>query len=175
MDKLTDGLCGPTRPGHFTGVATVCTKLFNIVRPHVASFGEKDYQQLAVIRRLVRDLNLPVSILAHPTVREADGLAMSSRNAYLDPEERKRALCLVRALERARALVDGGERDAGILREAMAAVVRDVGGEGAGIDYIEIVDPDRFTPLDRIGEAALAALAVRIGPARLIDNMTLIG
>jgi pantoate--beta-alanine ligase len=121
------------------------------------------------------DLDFGIEIRVLPTVREKDGLAMSSRNAYLDPEERKRALCLVRALARAKAMVEGGERDAKILREAMAETVRDVGGEGAVVDYIEIVDPDTFAPLERVAGGALAALAVQVGPARLIDNMILIG
>jgi pantoate--beta-alanine ligase len=172
---LTEGLCGSARPAHFRGVTTVVTKLFNLVRPHRAYFGQKDAQQAAVIRRMTADLDFGVEIRVLPTVREKDGLAMSSRNAYLDPAERKRALCLVRALARAKTMAEEGERDGKTLREAMAAVVRDVGGETAVVDYIEIVDPETFAPLDRIEGAALAALAVRVGPARLIDNMTLIG
>ncbi|MHC5078041.1 MAG: pantoate--beta-alanine ligase [Planctomycetota bacterium] len=174
VEGLTEGLCGASRPGHFRGVTTVVTKLFHFVRPHRAYFGQKDAQQAAVIRRMTEDLAFGIEIRVLPTVREADGLAMSSRNEYLSPEERERALCLFQALERAKALVKAGEREVKILREAMTEIVRTVGGEGARIEYIEVVDPETFAPLTRIGGQALAVMAVQVGPTRLIDNMVLL-
>src|SRR5690606_32091580 len=152
---LTDHLCGPHRPGHFEGVTTIVTKLFAIVGPCVAIFGEKDYQQLAVIRRMTKDLFLPVEIVGHPIVREADGLAMSSRNAYLSANERARALSLSRGLEDARAAFARGERNAGALR---ALVLRPVEAAATSIDYVSVADPDTLAPLAddaRIEERAL--------------------
>ncbi|HKA86599.1 MAG TPA: pantoate--beta-alanine ligase [Haliangiales bacterium] len=169
VDKLTDGLCGPRRPGHFAGVATVVTKLFHIVAPHVAVFGEKDYQQLAVIRRMVADLDLGVEIVGVPIVREPDGLAMSSRNAYLTPEERGRALSLSRALAAAEARFGAGERDAARL----VAAARDAIADGVRVDYVELVDADTLQPVDAVARPALLALAAFVGKTRLIDNRVL--
>ncbi|MDP2602909.1 MAG: pantoate--beta-alanine ligase [Deltaproteobacteria bacterium] len=168
---LSAPLCGAVRPGHFKGVATVVAKLFNIVRPHVAIFGCKDYQQLQIIRRLVRDLNFDVEIIGHPTVREPDGLAMSSRNAYLNSEERKAALCLYRSLRHAEEMVGCGERrGAAIVAGARAEIAREA---SARIDYVSLCDPESLREIDLVQDAVLLALAVRIGKARLIDNMIL--
>ena len=164
---VSEGLCGRSRPTHFAGVATVLAKLFNIIGPHKAVFGEKDFQQLAVIRTLVRDLNWDIEILGHPTVREPDGLAMSSRNAYLGRQERQAALALPRSLEHARRRVAAGERDPGVLREEIAAML-----ERAGLkwEYIEFVDPDTLVPVASIAPATVLAVAARSGRTRLIDN-----
>ena len=169
--RLTDGLCGASRPGHFRGVTTVVAKLFNMVQPDVAVFGEKDAQQLRVIRRMVRDLNIPVRVLAGPIVRESDGLAMSSRNRYLSPDERKDALCLRCALDRAEALVREGQRSMPVLREAILAVLGGV--PAARVDYVECVDDESLEPVARLERPVLVALAVRIGRTRLIDNTVL--
>ncbi len=167
--RLTATLCGPCRPGHFDGVATVVTKLLNIVQPDRAYFGRKDYQQLAVIRQMVRDLNTPVEIIGCPTVREPDGLAMSSRNAYLTPDERQRALALSRALIAAREAIVGGERDPAAVEATMRAVVE--AARPTGIDYVSVVDPVTLQPIERIAGPVLAALAVWFGRTRLIDNV----
>ncbi len=169
--KLTETLCGPCRPGHFDGVATVVAKLFNIVQPDRAYFGEKDAQQLAVIRRLIRDLDLPIEIVGCPTVREPDGLAMSSRNAYLSPDERRRAAVLYRALRAAQERIQAGERSAPAVLAEMRQIVNT--GQPAGVDYISIVDADTLQPVEQIERPVLAALAVRIGRTRLIDNLTI--
>jgi pantoate--beta-alanine ligase len=166
---LTDTLCGPCRPGHFDGVATVVTKLFNIVQPDRAYFGQKDFQQLAVLRRMTRDLNLPIEIIGCPTVREPDGLAMSSRNVLLTGDERERALCLYGSLSLARDRIGSGERDAAAVIAAMRRVVE--AADPKQIDYISVVDPDTMQPKARIDGPVLVALAVRIGVTRLIDNM----
>ena len=166
---LTDHLCGASRPGHFRGVATVVAKLFAAAKPHVAVFGQKDAQQVAVIRRMARDLNLDVEILIAPTVREADGLAKSSRNVYLTPQERREAPVLYRALQKGRALIEGGERRTEAVIAAMQAVIADA--LHAQIDYIEIVDPKHIQPVNAISGEVLLALAVRFSKARLIDNM----
>jgi len=166
---LTDTLCGPFRPGHFDGVATVCTKLFNIVQPDVVYLGQKDAQQLAVIRRLVRDLDLPLEIVGCPTIREPDGLAMSSRNAYLSPAERRQATCLYRALCAAREQIQGGQREPAAVTGAMRQIIAESGP--ARIDYISVVDPESMQPVSKIEKPVLVALAVRIGPTRLIDNL----
>ncbi|MEW6197937.1 MAG: pantoate--beta-alanine ligase [Planctomycetota bacterium] len=168
--RLTDTLCGPCRPGHFDGVATVVAKLFNIVQPDVAYFGQKDAQQLAVIRRMVRDLDFPLRIVGCPTVREPDGLAMSSRNAMLSPDERQRATALYRALTAARARIVAGEQDPATVVAAMRRLIEEA--DPTTIDYISIVDPETMQPLDRIGGPVLIALAVRLGATRLIDNLT---
>jgi len=169
--ELSKPLCGAVRPGHFSGVATVVAKLFNIVRPQVALFGCKDYQQLQIIRRLARDLNFDIEVVGHPTVREGDGLAMSSRNAYLNPEERKAALCLYRSLRHAEEMVRCGERrGAAIMDAARAEIAREA---LARIEYASLCDPESLREIDLIQSAALLALAVRIGKARLIDNMIL--
>ena len=169
--QLTDTLCGPCRPGHFDGVATVVMKLFNIVQPDLACFGQKDAQQLAVIRRMTRDLNLPIEIVGCPTVREPDGLAMSSRNALLSTGERHRAVALYRALCAARDARAGGERDAQALTALMRRIID--AAEPARIDYISIVSPDTLQPVIHVDHTVLMALAVRIGNTRLIDNMLL--
>ena len=164
-------LCGASRPGHFDGVATVVTKLFNIVQPDTALFGNKDYQQLAVIRRMTHDLNLPVEIIGMPIVREADGLAISSRNAYLSPAERQSALCLSRAIRTARELYAAGTRDAALLRRAALEVIS--AEPEATIDYLELRDGATLEPKETADDATLLALAVRIGATRLIDNTVL--
>ena len=169
---LARTLCGAARPGHFDGVCTVVAALFNLVLPHVAVFGEKDAQQLRVIRRMVRDLHFPVEIVPGPTAREADGLARSSRNQYLTPEQRPQAACLRRALDDGERLFAAGERDPGTLIAAMRARVESQ--PAARIDYIEIVDDETLAPLaGPITRPALAALAVWVGQPRLIDNTVL--
>jgi pantoate--beta-alanine ligase len=173
VSRLTDGLCGAHRPGHFAGVSTVVAKLFNIVQPDAAFFGQKDAQQAAVIRRMVRDLCWPIEIVVCPTVREADGLAMSSRNVYLSPAERVQARSLSAALDWAREQVRAGQRDA---RELVREMRRRIEAAGpCSIDYIEIVDADELTPEAVVEGRCLAALAVRIGKTRLIDNVVLEG
>lgn len=169
---LTEHLCGASRPGHFRGVATVVTKLLHLVEPDRAYFGEKDAQQLAVIRRMVADLNMDVTIVGVPIVREPDGVAMSSRNAYLNPEERKAAVVLSQALSLARELVGGGERDAGAVLGAMRDLI--ARERLARIDYVSAVDADTLQPVARLGDRVLVALAVYIGKTRLIDNATLV-
>ena len=170
-DHLSRGLCGATRPGHFRGVCTVVTKLFNLVQPDVAVFGEKDGQQLRVIERMVRDLNFPVRIVRGPTVREPDGLAMSSRNTYLSADERAQATCLRRALDRAEELYRAGERDAGRIQVEIRKVMSDA--PLARVDYVEIVDDETLDAVTRIDHPAMVALAVLIGKTRLIDNTVL--
>ena len=171
-NALSRTLCGAARPGHFNGVCTVVAKLFNLVLPHVAVFGEKDAQQLRVIRRMVRDLRFPVEIVSGPTAREADGLARSSRNQYLTAEQRPQAVCLRRALDEAERRFAAGERDPAALVAAMRAVVAQA--PAAKIDYIEIVDDETLQPLaGPIARPALAALAVWVGTPRLIDNAVL--
>lgn len=169
--KLSGGLCGAVRPGHFNGVVTVVAKLFNITLPDVAVFGEKDAQQLRIIRRLVRDMNFPVEIISGPTIREPDGLAMSSRNVNLTPEERKQALCLRNALKRAEVLHRSGERDATKIRAAMTEAV--AMEPLAKLDYIEIVDDETLEPLEQTDRPTLVALAVKFSKTRLIDNTVL--
>lgn len=171
VERLTEGLCGASRTGHFRGVATVVLKLFNIIHADQAYFGRKDYQQLKVIERMVRDLNLTVEIVGMPTVREADGLAMSSRNAYLSPEERRAALVLHRALDFGQKLLKEGLSSGGRLREEVERLIRRE--PLASIDYVAVVDTETLEPLDEIEDQAVLALAVRIGPARLIDNALL--
>ena len=169
VSKLTEGLCGRSRPGHFDGVATVVTKLFNIVGADKAYFGQKDAQQLAVIKRMVRDLNIDVEVVEVPTVREPDGLAMSSRNTYLTPEQRQSARSLYRSLVAAKEMIDQGERNVQNIRERMSDIIQ--ASEGADIDYLEIVDADTLNPLERIEGQVLIAVAVRFGHTRLIDNI----
>lgn len=171
VEGITQTLCGKARPGHFKGVATVVTKLFNIVSPNRAYFGKKDAQQLAVIRQMVKDMNMNIEIVGCPIVRESDGLAMSSRNSYLSDEERKDALVLSRSLRRCRELFQGGCRDAERLRAEMREMIGGV--FSAAPDYVEIVDSETFHSVDMIEREALAALAVYIGRTRLIDNITL--
>ena len=173
--RISEGLCGAFRPGHFDGVATVVAKLFNIVQPDAAYFGQKDAQQAVVIRRMVEDLEFPIEIVVCPTVREPDGLAMSSRNKYLSPTQRKQATCLYRALSKAAEMIQHGEIESEVVVAAMRELI--VSAEPADlprpqIDYIEIVDPDSLTPMHQTTQPVLIALAVHIGPARLIDNTT---
>ena len=162
---------GRSRPTHFRGVTTVVLKLLHIVEPARAYFGRKDAQQLAVIRRMVRDLDLGVEIVGMPIVREPDGLALSSRNVYLQGEDRRAALVLSRAITLADMLFDGGERDASVIRAQMEALI--AAEPRAEIDYVSIADAETLEELDAIDRPALASLAVRIGPTRLIDNITL--
>jgi pantoate--beta-alanine ligase len=170
VGAIAEPLEGRCRPGHFRGVTTIVLKLFNMIQPDVAYFGQKDYQQAAVIRRMVADLDLPVTIRVCSTIREPDGLAMSSRNAYLSPDARRRASVLWRSLELARQLVAGGERD-------VAAIVRQMNqqilAEGATIDYVALVDPDSLSAVAKVSGPTLAALAVNIDGTRLIDNAIL--
>lgn len=168
---LSDRLDGRSRPGHFRGVATIVTKLFHVVTPDLAYFGQKDAAQVAVIRKLVEDLDLPITIVACPTVREADGLAMSSRNAYLSPAERQQARVLSRALAAARAAYAAGERSPQALLQAARAVF--AAEPAVVVDYIELVDPATLLPLDRLAGPALLAVAAKVGATRLIDNMVL--
>ena len=169
VGRLTDGLCGPRRPGHFDGVATVVAKLFNILPADVAFFGEKDYQQLQVIRRMARDLDFPIEIVGCPTVREPDGLALSSRNRYLAPSERRQAASLSRALFGAQAAVASGQRDVPAVVSRIRAEI--VAAGPVEIEYIEVVDADTLEPLRVVDRPARIALAVRIGACRLIDNV----
>ena len=166
VPELARGLCGPFRPGHFAGVATVVCKLFNVVRPDVALFGEKDYQQLAIVRRMVVDLDMGIEIVGVPTVREADGLAMSSRNAYLSPGERARALSISRALFAARDGALGGARD-GVALVAGARAALDVDR----VDYVELVDAESLRPAIDLARPTVLAVAAFIGRTRLIDNV----
>ena len=171
VEELSGKLDGGSRPGHFRGVTTVVAKLFHIVEPDKAFFGQKDAAQVAIIRRMVRDLNLAVEIVVCPIVREADGLAMSSRNAYLNAEERKRALVLHRSLERVRQLVESGESDA---ERLVAAGREEVARENAvRLDYFEVVDPDTLDPVVDLSPGALVAVAAYVGATRLIDNLLL--
>lgn len=171
VEELTTHLCGASRPGHFRGVTTVVAKLFNIVMPTLAVFGKKDFQQLAVIRRMVKDFNFDVEIVGMPIVREGDGLALSSRNARLTPEQRQEALCLSRAIAAARDAFGKGERNVAALKEKALAVI---GAEkGAEVDYLEFRDQDTLLPQEQANERTLLALAVRVGSVRLIDNCVL--
>ncbi len=166
--EITKKLCGKSRPHHFSGVTTVVNKLFNLVQPNFAIFGEKDFQQLAVIRRMVADLHMPVEIMGHAIVREKDGLAMSSRNSYLNEEERRQALCLWRSLQEARQHVLAGERGCAKIEKIVHDVINNHGH--CHIDYIEIIDKDTLESSARIDSDVILALAVRIGKTRLIDN-----
>jgi pantoate--beta-alanine ligase len=169
--ELQRPMCGASRPGHFAGVATVVTKLFHATLPHVAVFGEKDYQQLAILRRMVRDLDLGIEIASVPIVREPDGLALSSRNAYLGPAERRAALALSAGLAAAQAAFTAGERDAAALLAAARAPIE--AEPLARIDYVELRDADELTELARVERRAVLAMAVFIGKTRLIDNRVL--
>ena len=171
VERLTRGLCGRTRPGHFEGVATVVAKLLNIVKPNVAVFGQKDAQQALVIQRMARDLDQDTRIVIAPTVREPDGLAMSSRNCYLTPEQRQQAPVLYRSLRLARRLVRDGERDAAKVKLAMRQLVRRE--SGFRIDYVEIVDCEELQPVRRIRGRTLVAVAAYVGRARLVDHIIL--
>jgi pantoate--beta-alanine ligase len=171
VEGLSDRLDGRSRPGHFRGVATVVAKLFHIVEPEVAFFGQKDAAQVAIIRRMVRDLNFSVEVVACPIVREADGLAMSSRNAYLDPQERKKALVLYRSLMRVRKMWDAGEHCA---EKLMAAGREEISGEeSVRLDYFEIVDPENLQAVEKAVSGVLVAAAAFVGATRIIDNILL--
>jgi len=171
VGALAETLCGPLRPGHFEGVATVVAKLFALVGPSVAVFGRKDYQQLAIVKRMVLDLFLPIEVIGHPIVREPDGLAMSSRNAYLSAEQRARALCLSRALGAAGAAFQAGERDASRLASLARAEVESAADS---IDYVSVVDADTLRAFSEpIATRPLVAIACRLGKTRLIDNAVL--
>lgn len=167
--KLADHLCGPFRPGHFDGVATIVAKLFLLVQPDRAYFGEKDAQQLAVIRRMTRDLDFPIEIIGCPTVREPDGLALSSRNRYLSATDRARAAALYRALAAGRDRVAAHEQNAAAVIATMTGVLN--AAEVRDIDYVSVVDPDSLEPVDVIRAPALLAIAAHVGAARLIDNV----
>jgi len=172
VKELSSGLCGRYRAGHFVGVATVVLKLFNIVQPDIAVFGEKDYQQLKVIQRMVQDLNLDVKIISHPTVREEDGLAMSSRNTYLSPEERKSAIALYKALNLAEELINQGERRVATLKDKLKEFIESY--PYTKVQYIEFVHPETLKEVERVDEPTLLALAVFVGKARLIDNKIIV-
>lgn len=173
VEGLGDKLCGRSRPGHFRGVATVVTKLFHIVEPDYAFFGQKDAAQAVILRSLVRDLLLDIEIVVCPIVREPDGLALSSRNAYLSPVQRRQALVLYRALMRVQMLADQGERDAAKLAAAGRAVIAEE--PEVRLDYFEIVDPETLEPVEDISKGALVAVAAFVGNTRLIDNILLHG
>ena len=168
METLTDSLCGAKRPGHFRGVCTVVCKLFNIVQPDKAFFGQKDAQQLAIIKRMVADLNMNVKVIGCPIVREEDGLTKSSRNTYLSADERTAALVLSRAVGKAAELIENGERSALVVKEQMTAIIE--AEPLARIDYVEVVSLDDMQPTAAIGDSGLVAIAVYIGKTRLIDN-----
>jgi pantoate--beta-alanine ligase len=169
VEKLTEPLCGRSRPGHFRGVTTVCAKLFNIVEPDVAYFGQKDAQQAIVIKQMVVDLNNRVEIVVCPTVRQADGLAVSSRNKYLSEQQKKDATCIYKSLKKCESLIKAGTTDSKIIIGEMKKILNQV--SSIEIEYISIVDVESLQELERITGKALAAVAVKIGSARLIDNI----
>jgi len=169
VGEIAENLCGASRPGHFRGVATIVAKLFNIVQPDIAYFGRKDAQQAAVIEQMVGDLNMPVKIKVLPTVREKDGLAMSSRNTYLNKKERQDALVLRQSLLKARSLIKSGEKNSGRIKAVMKTMINKK--KTARIDYVSIVDTRNLKNVVRIKNRVLIALAIKIGPTRLIDNM----
>jgi len=169
VEKLTEQLCGRFRPGHFRGVATVCAKLFNIVKPDIAFFGQKDAQQAIVIKRMVADLNMPVEIVVCPTIRQPDGLALSSRNQYLTEQQKKDAAYVYKSLQECREMIDAGITDS----KTIIAKMREILNQASAIkiEYISIVDAEMAQPIDHVAGTVLAAVAVRIGSARLIDNI----
>jgi pantoate--beta-alanine ligase len=171
LEALSSRLCGQSRPGHFAGVATVVTKLFNIVEPQAAIFGQKDFQQWVIIQQLVRDLNMDIKVIGAPTVREADGLAMSSRNTYLSAEQRQKALCLSEALKSARQMVASGICDAKSLRRSALGIISR--HSDVSIDYIALCHPQTLEEVTTISGPTLMALAVKVGKTRLIDNVLL--
>jgi pantoate--beta-alanine ligase len=170
VEKLSEPMCGKFRPGHFRGVATVCAKLFNIVGPDFVYFGQKDAQQAAIIKRMVADLNFPLKIVVCPTVRAADGLALSSRNQYLSAEERKDATCIYRALKTSEEMLKAGARSPKTIISRIRKVIS-ASAKVTGIDYISIVDAESLRDVSRVGERVLIAAAVRLGKIRLIDNI----
>jgi len=169
VEKLTDQLCGRFRPGHFRGVATVCAKLFNIVQPDIAFFGQKDAQQTLVIRRMVADLNMSLKIIVCPTIREADGLAVSSRNRYLTDKQKKQAAYIYKSLQKARQMIDAGDKNCGAVISLMRKILNQA--PSIEIEYINIVDAETAQITTRIAGKVLIAIAVRIGSTRLIDNI----
>ncbi len=169
VEKLTEKLCGRSRPGHFRGVTTVCAKLFNIVTPDVAFFGQKDAQQAIVIKRMVADLNMPLEIVICPTVRESDGLAVSSRNQYLNKQQRQDAAYLYKSLQKCLEMVNVDKTDTNEIISEMKRILNQK--SSIGIEYINIVDPETLENIDKVTEKALVAMAVKLGPARLIDNI----
>ena len=171
VEKLSNYLCGISRPGHFKGVATVVAKLFNIVKPDIALFGEKDYQQLLIIKKMVQDLNMDVTVVSMPIIREADGLAMSSRNNYLNKDERRAALCLYTALLKGKDMFHNGVTDAQAILQKMRNIIE--AEPLAEVDYIKVCDVNTLDDLEGIADKALLALAVKIGRTRLIDNIIL--
>ena len=171
VSQLSQHLCGLSRPGHFDGVATVVCKLFNITKPHIAIFGQKDYQQLSIISRMVMDLNMDIQIIGVPTVREPDGLAMSSRNAYLSQDQRPSALCLKQSLDLASRLVEEGHQKASDIKKAVEDLIRS--HPYTKIDYVSICDPVTLEEIDHVEKSTLLALAVKVGQTRLIDNCIL--
>jgi pantoate--beta-alanine ligase len=168
VNGITDTLCGQQRPTHFEGVTTVVAKLFNIIKPHCAVFGQKDFQQLSVIRKMVRELNWDIEIFAHPIVREDDGLAMSSRNTYLSSEERSKALCLNKAIQHAKARFADGLDDPDLLISEIRDIIS--ANSGVSIDYISVVDKDTLSDKEVIDSQSVLALAIKVGGTRLIDN-----
>ncbi|MBN2254427.1 MAG: pantoate--beta-alanine ligase [Deltaproteobacteria bacterium] len=168
VEGVTNNLCGLSRPGHFQGVTTVCAKLFNITKPHLTVFGKKDFQQYVTIKRMVADLNMDLEVLGLATVRESDGLAMSSRNTYLKQDERESALSLSRSLKRAKELYEGGERNAATIIDEMRALIE--GYPHTAIDYIKICDTLTMNDVETLDRESVVALAVRVGLPRLIDN-----
>ena len=168
IGTVSQPLCGASRPGHFRGVTTVVAKLFNMVKPHIALFGEKDFQQCVVIKRMVKDLNFDLEILAMPTIREPDGLAMSSRNARLSPAERQTSLCVSRALNKAAELVSQGERQAVPVLQAVQEIISSE--EGIRLDYASLCDPDTLEEVTEVTQPTLLAIAAWVGDVRLIDN-----
>jgi pantoate--beta-alanine ligase len=171
VEKVTRHLCGLSRPGHFDGVTTVVAKLFHITKPHIAVFGQKDYQQLTAVSRMVKDLNMDVRIIGVPTVREADGLAMSSRNSYLNPEERNAALCLKKSLDLAAELFRRGERDAKKIEDTLRGLI--LSHPFTQIDYVTLCHPVTIEEVETLKGETLLALAVKVGKTRLIDNAVL--
>jgi len=169
--EVTTNLCGISRPGHFKGVTTVVTKLFNIVKPHLTLFGQKDYQQLVTIKRMVEDLNMDIEVIGIPTVREHDGLAMSSRNAYLKPKKRKEAATLYRALRKGEELFRRGERNSAVILDTIRGIIEEE--HSAAINYIKICDSHTLADIAEIKDEAIIALAVTIDKTRLIDNLIL--
>ncbi len=168
VKRITDFLCGQYRPGHFEGVTTVVAKLFNIIKPHFALFGQKDFQQLAVIKRMVKDLNMDIEIVEVPTVREHDGLAMSSRNKYLNPEERKSALCIKKSIDTAIKMAGEGELRSDKIIASLRNLIMSF--PSSDIEYINICDPETLEDINTLKEKSLLALAVKVGTTRLIDN-----
>lgn len=168
VEKVTQNLCGMSRPGHFRGVTTVCCKLFNIVKPHLAVFGKKDFQQFITIKRMVDDLNMDLQIIGLPTVRESDGLAMSSRNKYLSPDEKSSALTLFKSLKLAQKLYAGGETKSSVIINKVEKLIKKA--PHTAIDYIKICDTKTLKDADKIKSQSVIALAVKVGKTRLIDN-----